>query len=688
MGNTDNRFSMAAQSSRSPLAIVLVCILLAGAAIASYHRIPSNDFIYFDDADYITENPHIKDGLSWDVVKWAFTSGYAGNWHPLTWLSHALDIELFGLNPAGHHIVNLIFHILTTLLLFGFLRYTASRLWASAVVAALFALHPLHVESVAWAAERKDVLSAFFWMLTMWAWAFYSKKPGLWRYIYVAGFYALGLMSKPMLVTLPLVLILLDYWPLARFSFEPETRSSNLNSSLACSFGILKPFVLEKVPLVMMAVASSAVTLFVQQTAIVAVRTMDIPTRITNIFVSYGRYLWQMLWPTGLALLYPRPNNPNYAAAAAAVLLIIVVTVIAIRTAAVRRYLIVGWFWYLITLVPVIGIVHVGMQSHADRYTYIPLIGIFIVIAWAFAELCEKYRRLKPVVAAITVLILLSLGLWTARTTTYWKNDVTIFERTTAATNNNIMMMINLGDAYLWRGHLDQAQATLEKAIELCPVSDSYVVLAIVLRRKGQIAEAVQSYEKALELDPNQPLALLNAGILLHDLKKDQKAELYLRRAVELDPKLAQAHSALALVLAAADRLDEGITAARKAVELESGLASSRRVLASLLADKGLHEEASTEYQKSLELEPDYSAYTNLGQSLVELGRFNDAAASLKKAIALKPAEAEPWLYLSKALYGLGSRNEAINAIEKCLSLDPNYAPAVSYRRTLLGETR
>jgi Tfp pilus assembly protein PilF len=663
------------EAGHSPGAVVAVAVLLAAVTVAAYWGVTSNDFIYFDDAEYIVENEHIRDGLSWDAVKWAFTATYAGNWHPLTWLSHAMDIELFGLEPAGHHIVNLALHTLSTLLLFGFLRHTTGRLWASAMVAGLFALHPLHVESVAWAAERKDVLSTFFWMCTMWAWVFYAKRPGLWKYIAVMALYGLGLMAKPMLVTLPVMLLLLDYWPLDRFEFD---------------YGWLRKvrtLAMEKAPLLAMAIGSALVTLVAQEEAIVTINTMDMATRVTNIFVSYGRYIWQMVWPTGLALLYPRPNEPMYGAAAAATVFLLVVTAFAVVTVKRRKYFIVGWLWYLLTLVPVIGIVHVGMQSHADRYTYIPLIGIFIVIVWWAADICIRYPRIRPVFASLAVLVLATLGIWTWRTTAYWKNDVSIFERTTATTKNNIMMMINLGDALLWRGHLDQAQATLEKTIEISPQPDAYVVLAIVQRRKGQIEESVRCYKEALALDPNLVLAHLNVGILLHDLQRFEEAESHLQRAIELDPKRLEAHNALGLVLGATSRLDEGIAECRKAIELDPKQASPHRVLASLLAKQGRYEAAAEEYRLSLAIESDYSAWANLGDAMLELGSFEEAERNLREAIKLKPAEAEAYLSLAKALEGLGRRAEAIEAANKALSLDPNYAEAAAYRRRLTGET-
>ncbi|HSV27021.1 MAG TPA: tetratricopeptide repeat protein, partial [Sedimentisphaerales bacterium] len=564
---------------------------------------------------------------------------------------------------------------LSALLLFGFLRYTTGRLWASAIVAALFALHPLRVESVAWAAQRKDVLSVFFLMLTICTWAVYARRPGKWRYILVVVLYGLGLMSKPTLVTLPVVLLLLDYWPLRRFELQ------------AGWLRRVRTLAIEKIPLLVMSIGSSSVTIVVQEVAIVPMEYMDVATRITNIIVSYGRYLWQMAWPVNLALLYPRPHEPEYGAAAVAMLFLLGVSIAAAAMARRRKYFVVGWLWYLITLLPVIGIIHVGMQSHADRYTYVPLIGAFVIIVWWAADACIRKPRLTPFMASLAVVVLVVLGIWTSKTIRHWKSDVTIFERTVAVTRDNVIMMLNLGDALLWRGYLDQAQAVLEKANELSPMSAAYNALAIVLRRQGRIEEAINSYKKAIELEPGHVLAHLNAGILLHDLKRHEEAEVYLRRAIELDPKPPETYAALALVLGATDRVDEGIVNARKAVEINPGHAEARRVLASLLAQRGEYQAAAEQYRLSLEIESNYAAWVNLGVALIETGELEEARQCLQRAILLEPAQAAPHLHMAKALDKLGRRTEAIQAVTRALELDPNCSEAAEYSRRLLGDT-
>ena len=375
--------------SRRPYVTLGMAAVLALATAGVYSRTLGNDFVNYDDNQYVTNNRSIKDGLSWDVVEWAFgDSYYASNWHPLTWLSHALDVELFDMQPRGHHAVSVGLHVLNTLLLLWLLLYTTGRVWASWFVAALFALHLLHVESVAWVSERKDVLSTFFWLWTMLAYVYYAKQPGVWRYLCILPALALGLMSKPMLVTVPAVLLLVDYWPLERFRIEWKKRE--LKYSGVGFWQIL----LEKVPLLLMVAGSAAITVMAQRKAMPAWETMNLPTRITNAIVSYGRYLWETVWPAGLAAFYPHRHEPLYPEAAAVLVFLVAVTGVVIYAAGRHKYLVFGWFWYLMTLIPVIGLVQVGDQSHADRYTYVPLIGVFVVVVWAIAGAIERRKEL------------------------------------------------------------------------------------------------------------------------------------------------------------------------------------------------------------------------------------------------------------------------------------------------------
>jgi len=380
----------------------LIYLALALVTFVAFVQVGHNDFINYDDAEYVTENEKVQKGLNIESFVWAFTTGHASNWHPLTWLSHMLDCQLYGLSPAGHHLTNLFLHLLNTLLLFGVLKTMTRAVWPSAFAAVLFAVHPLHVESVAWIAERKDVLSAFFWMLTMAAYLRYTKHPCIVRYLPVVFAFALGLMTKPMLVTLPFVLLLLDYWPLKRLQFGriniPESQSH-------------KRLILEKIPLFTLAAISSVITCIVQQSggAMGGNEVLTVGVRLANALVSYVGYIHKMIYPKGLAVLYPHPlDGVGLWQPVVSFIILAVISAGVIFASRKRRYLATGWFWYLGTLIPVIGLVQVGSQAMADRYTYLPSIGIFIILAWGIPELLARWRCRKVIPAVLAGIVLVA----------------------------------------------------------------------------------------------------------------------------------------------------------------------------------------------------------------------------------------------------------------------------------------
>ncbi len=413
-----DRHSNATESTKKRLLIISLFLIIA--SFMAFWQVTRCDFINYDDDKYLTDNSHVQDGLTVEGITWAFTTGYAANWHPLTWISHMVDVQLFGLQPGWHHLTNLLFHLASTLLLFLVLHRMTKALWQSAFVAALFALHPLHVQSVAWVAERKDVLSTFFWMLTMGTYASYVAKPGLKRYLTLLLCFALGLMAKPMLVTLPFVLLLLDYWPLQRLEQKrpPQEGLSKDKSTTSPvripvqpvgHWPLIRPLLIEKIPLFALAALSSIVTYLVQHHggAVQSLETFPPGVRMANAFVSYITYMVKMLWPTNLAVFYPYPTSwPLWQVLGSAALLI-TITVLVIRGAKKRPYAAVGWFWYVGTLVPVIGVVQVGRQALADRYTYIPLVGLFIIVAWAVPELLKKWPYRKETLITLSALCLL-----------------------------------------------------------------------------------------------------------------------------------------------------------------------------------------------------------------------------------------------------------------------------------------
>jgi len=502
---------------------LLVCVFLAVATLAVYWQVESYEFVNYDDDDYISDNSHVQQGLTGDSIIWAFTATHVANWHPLTWLSHMLDCQLYGMNPTGHHLTNVFFHLVNTLLLFLVLEWMTGALWRSGFVAALFALHPLHVESVAWVAERKDVLSTMFWMLTMWAYLGYTKRPGVKRYLLILLFFALGLMAKPMLVTLPFVLLLLDYWPLGRIWLgqsgieHPVANQANIAAKKPRTqvFRLL----LGKTPLFALAAVSSVVTFVVQKSggAVKALEAYPFNIRITNAMVSYFRYISKAIWPQKLAILYPHPGQslPMWHAALAGLLLVVISTVV-IRAGRRCPYLPVGWLWYVGTLVPVIGLVQVGEQAMADRYTYVSLIGLFIIIAWGVPDLTAKYHYGKSALALAAASLLVALMVCSSLQVKHWKNSVTLFEHTVSVTANNPTAHYNLSLALGKKGMLQESMKHSYETLRIRPnYADAHNNLGVALTKQGRLQEAVFHFTEALRINPEYGKARRNLDKVL-----------------------------------------------------------------------------------------------------------------------------------------------------------------------------
>jgi tetratricopeptide (TPR) repeat protein len=490
----------------------LVALFLILSTFSVYWQIRNHGFIYLDDISYVVENPHVRKGLTVEGITWAFVDVYAANWHPVTWLSHMLDCELYGMNPGAHHLTNLLFHLLNTLLLFSVLKRMTGDLWQSGYVAALFAIHPLHVESVAWIAERKDVLSTLFWMLTLWAYVRYVEHRAIMRYFLVFLFFLLGLLAKPMLVTMPFVMLLLDLWPLCRFRIrEPEKRCWQ-TPNRQVFFRLIR----EKIPFFALSVASSAVTFGVQQEA-GAVRSFEafpIALRIFNALVSYVAYIVKTILPHDLAVMYPHPMSFPIWKVAGAVIILAVFSFFALKTVNRYPYFAVGWFWYLGTLVPVIGLIQVGMQAMADRYTYVPVIGLLISVTWGLPKLLAGWRY-QTIGITITASFFLILFITSTRDQVkYWINSQTLFAHALKVTSNNFTVHNNLGYVLQEQGRAVEAMEHYLKAIRIRP--DSYVSwynLANVLKSRGRVPEAIEHYQAALRINPGYVSARNNLGM-------------------------------------------------------------------------------------------------------------------------------------------------------------------------------
>ena len=598
----------------------LICLLLVISTLAVYWQVRNHEFVNLDDEVYIINNFHIQEGLTFDGVVWAFTSTHAANWHPLTWLSHMLDVQLYGMKAGRHHLTNLLFHILNTLLLFFVFKRMTGGLWHSAVVAALFALHPIHVESVAWVSERKDVLSTFFWMLTMGAYVLYVERPGFLRYLPILLFFILGLMAKPMLVTLPFVLLLLDYWPLNRFQFGHENGSIAIQRK-----SVVIRLICEKTPLFALAAVSCIVTLLAQQNfgAIGSFDTYSFGFRISNTMISYASYIGKMIWPYNLAVFYPHPHTISWPMLICSSLFFLSVFFLAIKTLKAHPWFAVGWLWYVVTLVPVIGLVQVGSQAMADRYTYVPLIGIFIIIAWGIPELMAGWR-LKGTACAIMGMTCLSVLMgMTWVQTGYWHNSVRLFEHTLDVTDNNYMAHNSLGVALSAGGRTVEATDHFHEALRICPrYVAGHISLGIELSNQGRRAEAIRQFNEALEINPESAGAHINlAAILVRDVRISEAIQ-HLDKALEINPGSYEVHGRLGDALVRMDRLNEALGHYRQALLINPRLAEVHNNLGIILIRKGQLEEAVAHFREALRIKPGYvDVHKNLKKALVLRGK-------------------------------------------------------------------
>ena len=509
MANTADKATASSTSHLTKRALPLALALIGAITVAVYWPVLQNGFIDFDDDVYVTMNNAVRQGLTLKGLVWSFTTFYAANWHPLTWLSHMLDIELFNLNPVGHHATSLLLHTMNSLLLCTILYRLSGFIGRSMFVAILFAIHPLHVESVAWIAERKDLLSTLFWLVALWAYLGYAQKQSLKRYLLVAFFFALGLMAKQMLVTLPLTLLLVDFWPLQRLAVDKARSISGRNS--------IKWLLIEKVPLLVMSAAASLVTIRAQESA-GAVAHGDGHSLLLsagNALISYVKYLLLMFWPTDLALFYPfEPSAVTTLKVAGAAVLLAVITALAARQRRKRPYLLFGWLWYLITLLPVIGFIRIGSQALADRYTYVPLIGLFVLIVWGGAELAALVPKGKQLAAGVAVIIAVVLSVQTTRQIRYWQNSYLLFDHALAVVKRNWLAHNNMGILLSQQNRNDEAIFHFQESVRLNPQgTDGYKNLGKSLQIAGKNPEAVEAFRQAVWLNPNDAESHYRLGI-------------------------------------------------------------------------------------------------------------------------------------------------------------------------------
>jgi Tfp pilus assembly protein PilF len=622
----------------------IICLFLVVTTLAVYWQVLDNDFVNYDDDKYVTENAHVNKGVTFDSLTWAFTSSHASNWHPLTWISHMIDCQLYGLNPRGHHLTSLLFHVANTLLLLLILARMTGALWQSSFVAALFAIHPLHVESVAWVAERKDVLSTFFMMLTVWAYILYVKKGEVKRYLLVVLFFVLGLMSKPMLITLPFILLMLDFWPLGRLCLLRDTRNVVTGQQTNEKTDIFR-LVLEKVPFFALAVASSVVTFIVQERggAMVLLKSYSLQTRIINAFVAYIEYIVNMVWPVELAVLYPHPGNslPLWKGVVAGLALVLI-TILVIRKARKIPYLAVGWFWYVVTLIPVIGIVQVGPQAMSDRYTYITLIGLFVIIAWGAKDLLSKWLHRKICLGTLAAIILPVLMVLTWKQVQYWENSITLFKHTLKHTTNNFVIHNNLG---------------------------------VVLKEQGRTEEAIKHYLQALRSNPDYAPAHYNLGVAYAKSGKYKKAIETYKKAIRIKPDYADAHYNLGVAYAGSGKHKKAIEIFLQVLRIDPDNAQAHSNLGAAYVGSGKYKEAIEVFLQALRIDPDnVQAHYNLGIAYGVLGKYKEAAEAFMQAIRINPDDAGAHLNLGIANLSLNDRDSALEQYKILKSLDPKLA--------------
>jgi protein O-mannosyl-transferase len=602
-----------------------VCGFLALAVAIVFGQTLQHEFINFDDDVYVYDNRNMSNGLTSDSITWAFTSFDASNWHPLTWLSHLVDCQIYGTqHPGGHHATNVLLHAAVAIFLFLILKRMTGDLWPSAFVAAVFAIHPLRAESVAWVAERKDVLSGLFFMLTLWAYLGYVRRPfSIARYALVAVLFALGLMSKPMLVTLPLLLLLLDYWPLGRIrglsgvgSLAPvatdisSSQQDNPQEEVSTSQYSWWQLIAEKMPLLAMSVVSCVVTSLAQQKALANFEIVTLPLRITNALVAYGTYLGQFFFPRGLAIFYPYPVDGHPAWKVACVSMMLIVITIGVLTQWRKRpWLLVGWFWYLGMLVPVIGFVQVGGQSMADRYTYLPQIGLAIALGWAAANFADDRLPRRLAFAAVSVVAVIILMIFATRQTAFWRNGETIWIRASDCTASNIFAHNNMGN---------------------------------LLAKNQRVNEAILQYQKALEINPRSAITHNNLGNVYASRGKLKEAAAEYRLALKYRENYAQAHNNLGNVLAWCEHRDDAIAEYQKALEIDPDYAEAYNNLGAALAGKGEFAAAVDNFNTALKINRfSADAHNNLGTVLEQQGKIAEAADHWRELVHLNPTNME-----------------------------------------------
>lgn len=659
---------------------IFVGLLLAAITVIVYLPARNHGFLLFDDADYVTDNPMVQSGLTSAGIAWAFTHFHSANWHPITWLSHMLDVQLFGHHASGPHLVNVLLHAANAVLLFGVLRKMTGALWRSAGVAALFALHPLRVESVAWVAERKDVLSAFFGLLTIWAYTnsvearrLENRNSRAW-YVGALALFALALMSKPMLVTLPFALLLLDFWPLQRVTAN------------------WLRLVREKLPFFALSALSGVITVAAQQQihAVGSLTRYPVGERVANALVSYARYLGKTFWPMDLAVFYPHPGHWPIGAVAGSTLLVVGLGAASVALARKAPFFTVGGLWFFGMLVPAIGLVQVSDQAMADRYTYLPSIGVFIIVVWGAAEIAAHWRLPRTVVAGAALVAFVACSIATEASLRCWRDNETLFRHALAVTGNNFVAHYNLANALVEKDQIDEAVAQFQRTLEIRPdYADARCNLGGALLRQGKVAGAIARFQEVLASHPDHAPARCNLGIIFLQQGNVSEASAAFEQAVERTPGNATAHFLLGNVRLQQGRWNEAIVHYENVLALNSSHVDAHNNLAAALLRNARVDAALRHLETALQIQPDHpNANANLADILLQRGLPDYAIRRYEKVLAIQPANADAHFNLANGLLAVGRVDAAAEQFEKTLALRPEFAPAHNNLGFLLIQQR
>jgi protein O-mannosyl-transferase len=687
---------------------LLVCLFLAVAAGCAFWQVSHFDFVSLDDDVYVTANRYVRGGVTLDDLRWAFTSvGYAGYWHPITWISHMLDVQVFGMTPGAAHVVNLLLHIANTILLYLVLFTMTKARWRSAFVAALFALHPLHVESVAWVAERKDVLSTFFWMLTIGAYLRYLERPRLGRHLLLLIVFALGLMAKPMLVTVPFTFLLLDYWPLSRFDRAGTQTASAIverggkekklqkrrraaSSEVArkaeelarhpYQWTSIAPLLVEKLPLFALS-ALSTVTMFVTQRraeAVVSMLTVSPGDRIATAVISYCAYIRDMFWPVNLIALYPHPGSWPLSETIPAILALAAITVAVVRAARRFPYLLSGWLWYAGTLVPVVGIVQIGPQARADRFTYMPLVGLFIIVAWGIADLTKEWPYRRYVLAAASTVVLSCLFVATFIQVGYWRDSMTLYNRALSIAPANPLILNNRGVLYSDLHAYSQALADFNGSIALVPdFKVAYVNRSFVWNALGNSSQALADANEAIRLDPRNRRAYCNRGFVYDTLHDYTQAIRDFDKAIELDPGYADAYRNRGFAYGALGNYTQAMGDVEKGFELDPGNPDNYNKRGTLYAATRDFTRAVQDFDKMIEISPGSAlGYFNRALVYSTTQDFARAIADFGRAAQADPTYVNAYVGRGEAHMALRDYATAVNDFSQAVEIAPQDADA------------